>query len=218
MKLNMLQRKQLRAFTLIELLVVIGIIGALATGIGLMLKDGNPGASLKAGQGLVVSTLAAARGQAALAQANTEILVEADNVADEGFLRRIIVVINSTTQVGGDILLPRGAYVVPSMTIGNVTKVEADGAGSWPTECVSTFFGSRSPRTINGVSKQYLISTGSLTPLGTLSGISGGKIVIGGGRLKTATEFEFSRPDSARGVLVSSYGVATLINDVASFK
>jgi prepilin-type N-terminal cleavage/methylation domain-containing protein len=211
-------RKKSGAFTLIELLVVIGIIGALAAGIGLMLKDGNPGASLRSAQGLMVSTLAAARGQAALTQANAEIWVEAGAPGDEGFLRRIIVVINGTTQVGGDILLPQGAYVVPNGTVSNVSKVESAGAGSWPSERVSSFFGAPVNKTINGASKKYMVSVGALTPLGMVSAGGGGKIVVGSGRMKSATEFEFSRPDSARGILISRYGVATLINDAESFQ
>ena len=218
MKLYNSQKASSVAFTLIELLVVIGIIGALAAGVGLMLKDGNPGASLRSAQGLMVSTLAAARGQAALTQSNAEIWVEADSPSDEGFLRRIIVVVNGTTQVGGDIVLPQGVYVVPNGTLADVSLVEADGAGTWPPERVSNFFGAPVSKTIDSVSKRYLISAGALTPLGTVSSGSGGKIVLGSGRLKSATELELSRPGSARGILVSRYGVATLINEAESFQ
>jgi prepilin-type N-terminal cleavage/methylation domain-containing protein len=214
--MNINTKSSLRAFTLIELLVVIGIIAALAAGVGLAMRGPNPTATLRSGQGLVVSALSAARGQAALSQANAEIWVEADSPADAGFLRRIVVVVNGI-QMGGDILLPEGAYIVPNAAFSGVSMVESDGAGSWPTTQVSTFFSTRASKTLNGITKQYLVSSGALTSLGTVSGTSG-KIVVGSGRRSTATNLEISNPGSARGVLISRYGVAIYVNEADSFQ
>jgi hypothetical protein len=184
--------------------------------VGIAMRNKNPTATLRGGQGLVVSALAAARGQAALTQANSELWVEADSPTDDGFLRRIIVVVNGA-QVGGDILLPEGAYVVPSAPFTGVTMVEADGSGSWPSNRVSTFFSNRSSRSLNSVTKQYLISSGSLTALGAVSG-SSGKIIIGSGERTSASNLEISNPSAARGVLISRYGVATFVNEAESFQ
>jgi len=122
-----------RAFTLIELLVVIGIIAVLAGGIGLAMRDNNPGSALRSAQGLALSSLSAARGQAALSQNNAQLIVQADN-ADDRFLRSIRVVVYDTTvsgnwrQVGGEILLPVGVYVVPPSAITGVTFDSTNGA------------------------------------------------------------------------------------------
>lgn len=204
-------------FTLIELLVVIGLIAVLAGGVGIAMRGKNPTATLRGGQGLVVSALSAARGQAALTQSNAELWVEAGSPADDGFLRRIIVVVNGA-QVGGDIILPEGAYIVPGTTFTGVSTVEANGAGTWPSTQTSTFFNSRQSKTINGATaKEYLISAGSLTALGTVSGASG-KIVVGPGNRTSATTLEISNPAAARGVLISRYGVATFVNEAGSFQ
>lgn len=213
---NRQNRTKASAFTLIELLVVIGLIALLAGGVGIAMRGNNPTATLRSAQGLLSSALAAGRGQAALTQSNAELLVEADNIADESFLRRIIVVVNGNTQVGPDIMLPQGAYVVPPATITGVSLVEADGAGTWPDSRRSSFFTSRALRSVNGISKNYLIPSGSLTALGTVSAGSGGKIVVGMGRLTSGTTLEISNPEAARGILVSRYGVATPINDAES--
>lgn len=211
------KRSRRSAFTLIELLVVIGIIAVLAGGVGIAMRGKNPTAALRGGQGVVVSALSAARGQAALTQSNAELWVEADSPTDGGFLRRIIVVVNGA-QVGSDIVLPEGAYIVPGTTFTGVSLVEADGSGTWPSAQISTFFNSRQSKTINGASpKQYLVSSGSFTAFGTINGTSG-KIVVGSGASTSATNLEISNPKAARGVLISRYGVATVVNEAGSFQ
>lgn len=206
-------------FTLVELLVVIGLIALVAAGLGVAMTGGNPTATLRSAQGLLSSALTSARGQAALTQKNTEILVEADSATDETFLRRIIVVTDGTTQVGVDIILPPGAYVVPDMNITNVSKVVADGAGAWPAGHSSNFFTSRASRNINGVSKNYLIPAGAISPLGSVTGTgTGGKIVVAPGRYSSGTTLEINTPSAARAVFVSRYGVATLVNDSQSLE
>ena len=91
------RRSSSRAFTLIELLVVIGLIGLLAGGIGVAMKNKNPGTGLRSAQSTLVSLLSSARGQSALNQVDAMILVQADPTADN-FLRSIrVVVLNATT-------------------------------------------------------------------------------------------------------------------------
>jgi len=205
-----------RAFTLIELLVVIGIIAVLAGGIGLAMRDNNPGSALRSAQGLALSSLSAARGQAALSQNNAQLIVQADN-ADDRFLRSIRVVVYDTTvsgnwrQVGGEILLPVGVYVVPPSAITGVTFDSTNGA--W-TAKQSTFFVSGGlPSLSTGDSSKLLISN-PITSLGTVS--QGGRIVVATAHKSGATSIVFDNPDSVRALDISRYGVASLINEADS--
>ena len=77
MKTHNAVRCRSSAFTLIELLVVIGLIGLLAGGLGVAMKNKNPGSGLRSAQSVLVSLLSSARGQSALNQANAMILVQA---------------------------------------------------------------------------------------------------------------------------------------------
>jgi prepilin-type N-terminal cleavage/methylation domain-containing protein len=112
-------KRYTQAFTLIELLVVIGIIGALAAGVGLALKDGSPAAALRSSQGLLSGLIAGARGQAAINQADAMIIVEASDPTSDSFLRELRLVYKTSVSperwrpVGDAVLLPRDIYVVP---------------------------------------------------------------------------------------------------------
>lgn len=218
MKIN--TKDSSRAFTLIELLVVIGIIAALAAGVGLALRDNNPSSALRGAQGLAVSALSSARGQAALTQSVAKLIVQADN-SKETFLRAIRVVVssdggNTWKQVGGEIVLPIRAYVVPNGSVSGLTD-----AGSGRK---STFFSSAAPATVSGVppADGKWISSGWISSLGVLttgsgSTISSGNIVVGSGKITGPGAVTLDNYDSLRGVAVSRYGVATIVNDAASF-
>jgi prepilin-type N-terminal cleavage/methylation domain-containing protein len=123
-----------RAFTLIELLVVIGIIAAIASGVGIALRGNNPEATLRSAQGLALGALSSARGQAALTQTNARIIIQADR-NEPNFLRSIRIVVpdlvtpGNWKQVGGEIVLPQNIYVVPpSGTLAGVTFETVNGA------------------------------------------------------------------------------------------
>lgn len=218
MKIN--TKNSSRAFTLIELLVVIGIIAALAAGVGLALRDNNPSSALRGAQGLTVSALSSARGQAALNQSVAKLIVQADK-SKETFLRAIRVVVSSdggTTwrQVGGEMVLPSRVYIVPS---GSVSGLTPAGSGR-----KSTFFNNAAPATVSGISASdgTWISSGWISPLGVLTTGSGstivsGDIVVGSGQITGAGEVTLDNYESLRGVSVSRYGVATIVNDAASF-
>ena len=209
-----------RALTLIELLVVIGIVAALAAGIGLALRDNNPSSALRAAQGLTVSALSSARGQAALTQSNAKLIVQADKTK-ETFLRAIRVVTSSDgganwNQVGGEIVLPNGVYIVPNGTVDGLTP-----AGSGRK---STFFSSASPGSVTGIpaADGSWISSGWISPLGVLttgsgSTITSGNIVVASGKITAANAVTLDNYDSLRGLAVSRYGVPTIVNDAASF-
>jgi len=198
-----------RGFTLIELLVVIGIIAALAAGIGLVLKNNNPGSALRSGQSLMMSSLSSARGQSALKQSYAKIIVQADK--DKPNFLQLVRVVTSTdninwTQSGGDIILPSGVYVVPS---GTVTGLTITGSGRR-----STFLSS--PAAVAGITdvSSSWLSSGVISPLGMVT--TAGNIVVGAGRPTGADQVTIDNYESLRGLSVSRYGIATLINDAAS--
>ncbi len=208
-----------RAFTLIELLVVIGLIAALAAGLGLALRDNNPSSALRGAQGLMVSALSSARGQAALTQSNAKLILQADKTKDT-FLRAIRVVVSSDgganwAQVGPEIILPNGAYMVPNGTPDGVMQA---GAGRR-----STFFNSNAG-SVNGIAatEGSWFSSGWISPLGVLttgggSTITSGNIVVGSGKTTAANMVTLDNYESFRGLAISRYGVPTIVNDAASF-
>jgi prepilin-type N-terminal cleavage/methylation domain-containing protein len=220
MKLYNYKQKSTKAFTLIELLVVIGIIAALASGVGLALRDNSPGAALRAAQGLTVSALSTARGQAALTQSTAKLIVQGDKTK-ETFLRAIRIVVSSDAgatwkQVGGEILLPKGAYIVPNGAV--------DGMTTTGSARKSTFFNNAAPATVTGIpaADGTWISSGWISSLGVLttgsgSTISSGNIVVGAGKVMGPNAVTMDNDEALRGVAVSRYGIATIVNDAASF-
>ena len=222
-----------RGFTLIELLVVIGLISVLAAGIGIAMRDGNPTASLRAGQNSVVGLLSAARGQAALNQTDAMIVVDVTDVTKEECLRALQVVVRAGAgldqwrPVGDPLLLPQGVYVVPPSGT-SIAGVTLD--GGWSSDRRSKGFQSTAalPLTERPYSSpDYLYyPTGAFasrtylkfqlfSALGTTSGA--GTILVTSGKRTGAATVSLDNPEVLRGVLVSRYGVATLINEAATF-
>ena len=211
------------AFTLIELLTVLGLIGLMTGVMGLAWRDGSPGIALESAQGTVVSLLAAARGQAVLHQNRAMLVVDADP-AQELFLRGIHIAIETAPGSGrwwitGDgTVLPRGIYFVPGS--GGVSGATLEAAPSgWPdtrrssTELLPGESIAPAPENPGG---KYL---GLVTPL-TASGLPGAgggdKLVLAIAR-RTTTGVIFAHPEQVRGVAVSAYGVAILINEGIGF-
>lgn len=203
-----LSTRPVRAFTLIELLVVISIIAILAGGVGLALKGGNPGAALRGGQSTLVSSLSAAKGQAALNQANSMIIVDADSASDT-FLRSVRVVVEKTagtwTEVGTPVILPQGVYVVPPGSLGGVTLASSSASRA------SDFFVSGTPA-ITGVTGTFLQSN-KFNSLGTLSGGVGGRLLVAAGTITGPNAVTIDNSVAVRGLVLSKYGIPTLLNE-----
>ena len=220
-------RRRSSAFTLIELLVVIGLIALLAGGMGVAMKNKNPGSGLRSAQSILVSLLSATRGQAALNQVNAMILVQADpNLPN--FLRSVKVVVqtttNSWTEVGGEVVLPEGIYVVPppNANLTGLTLKSSD------TKRLSRFVDSNMVMgtaigLLDGkyLQSMHLTALGSVSDTGSVSGtagvkVTGGRMLVAAGNQTGEKAWTLDNDSAIRGFVVSSYGVATLINDTAT--
>ena len=211
------------AFTLIELLVVIGLIGLLAGGLGVAMKNKNPGSGLRSAQSMLVSLLSSARGQSALNQANAMILVQA-TPGDPNFLRSVKVVVetappgsNSWQEVGGEVVLPEGIYIVPP--VDNMVGAEVSTLGE---NARLSKFVSNAAAPVNGITgtyftSMYLTSLGGVSNSGSRVTTSAGRMLVAAGAPTSATSVKLDNTSAIRGFVVSNYGVATLINDVSSF-
>jgi prepilin-type N-terminal cleavage/methylation domain-containing protein len=203
-----------QAFTLIELLVVISIIAVLAGGVGLALKGGNPGAALRGGQSTLISMLSAAKGQAALNQANSMIIVDADPTS-ETFLRAVRVVVEKTsgtwTEVGTPVILPQGVYIVPQAPS---TFTESQVAlKSSAAAHLSDFFTVKQPLT--GITGTVLQSN-MFNSLGALSSGAGGRLLVAAGTVTGQNAITINNDVVVRGLVLSKYGIPTQLNDVDS--
>jgi prepilin-type N-terminal cleavage/methylation domain-containing protein len=214
------------AFTLIELLVVIGLMALLAGTLGLALRETSPSLALQSAQATVASFLAGARGEAALRQNRAMLVVDADR-ASERFLRGVSIAVESAPDsghwriTGADAVLPQGIYVVPrDATLDGVAfAADGDTGSSWRAQRRSSLelarAGSIAPSAVNPAGR-YLCMTAPLTPLGTASSGGGDKLVLATAR-RSSEGVRFDRPELLRGIALSSYGVALLINDATGF-
>ena len=218
--------RRLDAYTLLELLVVIGVVALMAGGIGLALRDGTPTVALQSAQGTVASLLTAAQSQAALAQNRTMLVVDADP-SGVSFLRGIHIAVETTQNSGrwhlsGDITLPPGIYVVPggATTVNGVSYVADDTTVSvWPARRRSTLqvvLPGAVPAGAGNPAGIYLSMTAPFTGLAATSMGGGDKFVLAAARRNTAG-INFYNAELVRGIALSAYGVAILINDGPGF-
>ncbi|MSU70660.1 MAG: prepilin-type N-terminal cleavage/methylation domain-containing protein [Opitutaceae bacterium] len=201
-------------FTLIELLLVLGLLVVLAGGLGLALQDGDRSIALHSAQNMLASSLTLARGRAALAGRNAALLVQADPTDRENYLHRLIVAVRNpadTIWVPADtwVLLPAGVYVLPPTSPAGALSAPGVDWSGLRSSALTT-----STEFVDSLACYAL----SFTPRGTVSG--GGDIVLATAvRLPPAADvpIQFAHADAVRGVSVSSYGIATLINDRGGF-
>jgi prepilin-type N-terminal cleavage/methylation domain-containing protein len=206
-------------FTLIELLVVIGIIAVMAGFLAIGLRGGDRGVALQAGQATLNSLLAGARAKAALNQQSASVVVDADPTS-EGFLRHMVIAVHGTgstsegTMAGDFVTLPAGIYLVPP-SAGVPGLVLAD---NWPGARRSTAFNNTrfTLLAVNGaqVGGEWR-RVNTLTVIGTTS--NAGKLVLGAGERRSANEVYLTSSEQLRGLQLSQYGVAAMVNDAAGF-
>jgi prepilin-type N-terminal cleavage/methylation domain-containing protein len=220
------------AFTLIEMLVVIGVIGILIGVIGLSLGGGNKGVAMQNSQGTLLSALSGARAKAALYQASSAIFVNA-TPGNDGFMREFRIATstdhdnNASTQAvwvakGEVIPLSEGVYLVPPAAAFPTTVIDFQPATADWTDAHSTsynaadiiLYAADGTTRIDEVDYNRLII---LTERGTTA--NAGRVVLAPARVAPGgTGLVFDQVEALRGVRVSSYGVATLVEGLESFK
>jgi prepilin-type N-terminal cleavage/methylation domain-containing protein len=222
-----IRRRLRRGFTLIELLMVVGLIGILAAGVAMALRD-TGGSSLATGQTTLASLVGTARAQAAVNQTETRLLIYGTRPPagePEKFLRLLQVVradppgSNTWVPVGGAVYLPRGIYVVPTATTGLI----AAGTRAWPTNppLLSTLGAPFNPVQPTGTpfappASAYFLEfnpDGTVTQIGTQNFA---RLLVATATIN-ANVPQFNNPDAVRGILIRPTGAITFVNEAASF-
>ena len=201
---------------MIELLVVIGVIAVLAGGIGMTLRSNNHNTGLQAAQSTIAGMVRLARAQAALKQQNVGIFVNMKTTNLDCYLRQLVFAVDTSaaqngtswTLLDGGTILPQGIYVVPkTLPAGAPSALKLSTALSSSTVNLAV-----NSATAEAYAYVYI------KPLGAPS--IAGQIVLSTATLKTDTGtpvLTFDNANNVRGLTISSYGIATLINESTGF-
>ena len=198
------------------MLLVVALIAMLAGEVGLALRQPGESVALQSAQAIVCGLLNAARGQAAVSQQNSRLVIAADPADPDNQLRYLQVAEQDSRDPsnwladGGGVRLPAGVYVVPPSSAG------VPGNPSWPASRCSTALPS-SPRAvmINGAVSPLCYYV-QFTPRGTTGG---GCLLLTVGHLAAGTSaplLALDRPDNLRGMLLRPSGALTLLNDASA--
>jgi prepilin-type N-terminal cleavage/methylation domain-containing protein len=225
-------------FTLLELLVVIGLIAILSAFAFHGLVGGGRETAMRSSQALLANLVLTARTKAAATGCKTRLLVNVDPAAPDRYLRLVVLQIGrqaGPNPVNWDtcqrLSLPSGVYVVPASLAGLVAV-----PGDWkrvsdPTADLASDLFTAQPlsQSLEGdVAPQWWTGV-AFTPVGTLSTlVSGpppkGSLVLALGRWRAAGDYssggppvELENPQAVRGLLLSAYGVPTLLRDRNAF-
>lgn len=223
-------RKVPRAFTLLELVVVVGLIAALSLVLLGALNSGR-GSALQAAQGTLANLLVAARSKAVASNQPVRLLVNfnpSNTDQPSRYLRYVVLQAQNgaSWQSLADAFLPEGAYVVPGkVTIPAGLFAAAD--SSWNkadgSDLRSTTLRNNNSVTeaINGAATELWLCI-PIAAMGTTT--ASGDLIVAAGRPRAPGTFaagespvELTNPEEVRGLTVSQYGVATLINSRTSF-
>lgn len=203
------------AFSLVELLVVVGMMVLFLGGIGFALRDNGPNLAVQNAQGILASAVSAARAEAQAASARTRLVVDA-NPASDTFLRSLRIVVETSTEntwryAGAEIVLPRGAYVVPPSAITG-TALQPAAGGSWPGTRLSGL-------TADSLALEEGTTLGPVQRLNCdfsgrgLPSVAGVKLLVAGATRRDATTLVFDNPQLIRGIALSDYGAPLLLNN-----
>lgn len=226
-----LRSNRSRAFTLLELLVVVGMVAALSFVFAGALGGGR-GAALESGQAIMANYLIATRTKAMASGQSARLLINVD-VASTAQPARYLRYVVLQVQVGGvwqttsDAYLPAGVFVLPGNSAVIPAGLFPSASGPWTkpdgSNLRSTALRSNNiiSEMINGVNVEQWASI-SLAAAGTTA--SSGDLIVGSGRIRAPGSYgagespvELVHPDQVRGLTLSTYGVATLINNRESF-
>lgn len=211
-------------FTLIELLVVLGVIAVLAAvvlaGIGVADKT----VALRSAQATMAGAVNVARVRAMARGVNVGLAVHNDP-ASPGRYRRLVVVveaIESNPTVVAVFELPKQVYVLPHRDrFSAALRLPGDWTGGNSGRALgSTFLGTTISAVMQGAATENW-EYNEFTALGTLASGLGGTIIVGLGRPqapgKGAAPIVFASPEQVSGMVISSYGLARMIEDRAGF-
>ncbi len=221
-------RRRRRAFTLIELLIVTGLIATLAAVLAVGLRPSGQGLALQAGQSAVANLIQAARLSALATGRETRVLLHADAAAADGcFLRVLAWQANTESgwRTSGEIELPDGVAMLPSrpdafagLLAPGPAWTRGDGAA-----LRSTAFGPggevRAAVNTPDATRWLVLTFASAgTTLGS------GDLVLGSVVARPVAEVAagqapvcFIDPAQVRGLSLSGYGLATLVNTREGF-
>ena len=211
-------------FTLIELLVVIGVIAALAAIVISGLTGTYKTTSLRSAQATVVNALALARSKAMSSGRDVLFLVN-DNQVEVTRYRRMLAVVDKAdnTRVYSVAYLPVGAYVVPYQAHFSAAMIQE--GDSWTTVGGASLTSSALSNVISCAVEGGNTEAWESYPI-YAEGTSNqqGIIVVATGRERSPADAAANgspivlvSPDQVRGVSVSFYGLARLINDRMGF-
>lgn len=221
-----------RAFTLMELLIVIGLIAVLAAGFTVAVAGSSRSVALESAQASLANFVSAARSRAVASGRPVRILVR--NQTDRTDYRRLLVLLHLRT-VGADVTvagnwdvvstleLPGGIFLLPdasqmpaNLLANSSAWIGGSGASLRSSALANTTFSFNFDGQIEAW--EYF----GFTEYGT-NADSAGDLILSTGRTLapdpggSAVPVELSNPDAVRGLTLSNYGVARLVNDRHGF-
>lgn len=217
-------RRSQRGFTLIELLVVIGVIAVLAVVVIGGLGGADKSTALRSAQATVSNAITAARTRAIAKGENVGVMIHHDARYPDRYRRCVVVAekIGFTPVVVAEFQLPDGIGVLPHRDRFEATmRIPGDWTGGNSKEALgSTLFNDSISKAV-GRSEVETWEYREFTANGTLAGGTAGSVIVGSKQKEISTNGEvraiFVSPDQVRGMTVSVYGLARMINDRSGF-
>jgi prepilin-type N-terminal cleavage/methylation domain-containing protein len=221
-------RRRERAFTLLELLVTVALVAALAVFVLRGSAGAGTAAALRSGQTAIANLFVVARARAMAGGDSARVLFHVDPTsapAPQRYLRCCVVQVGEAGkwETVTEIFLPRGVYFVPGnfpALPGGLFSPEAwvrdDGVSALRSTAlradriVSEAIGST---IVEQWASVTIADTGNTSQSGDLVLVSGEPRPI----IANESPVRLTNPASARGLTLSTYGLAALVDDRASF-
>lgn len=225
--------------------IIAALVGVL---VGVLGGGGSSSTALQASQGLMSSLLSSARGQAALTGYNAAVFINnTKTVGNDRYLRYCVVAVYKPTTSGGTTYtwspvtegeyLPNGIFVVPhpvpsgsdvapGTSFSNINTAAFDGNGISNLQLNSVALDSWLVVGINSLGQRVDVS--SLTANATYASppvaptaTASGNIVLSVALVQppgSSVPIIFANANNVRGISISKYGVAGLINDASGLQ
>ncbi|MBX3735377.1 MAG: prepilin-type N-terminal cleavage/methylation domain-containing protein [Candidatus Didemnitutus sp.] len=225
-------RRAASGFTLLELLVVVGLISAFSF-ILINTLGTTRGAALQSAQGMLANLIVAARTKAAASGQSSRILIQFDatsNTAATRFLRHLVlqVQVSGTWQSLTEVYLPEGTYILPgnyALPLGLLAATDTPWtrpSDNQDMRSTALRSGNITVAAINGGTTEQW--TGMVFSANGTTTNSNGALIVAAGRPRAPASYgsgespvELLHPEQVRGLSISTYGVAALINSRAGF-